>query len=63
MPVRREAWERYVAYLRTKYKRADILKAYEPMVGRISVIGKQGELQRDSDLECSARSCRQRAFC
>jgi hypothetical protein len=28
--VRREAWERYVAYLHTKYKREDILKAYGP---------------------------------
>ncbi len=51
MQVRREAWERYVAYLHTKYKREDILKAYEPAVGRINSIGKQSELQRDSDLE------------
>src|SRR5262245_28793489 len=29
MPVRREAWERYVAYLRTKYKREEIMKTYE----------------------------------
>jgi peptidoglycan/xylan/chitin deacetylase (PgdA/CDA1 family)/uncharacterized caspase-like protein len=47
--VRREAWDRYVAYLHTKYKREDIVKAYEPTVGRINVIGKQAE--RDSDLE------------
>jgi tetratricopeptide (TPR) repeat protein len=29
MPVHREAWEGYVAYLRAKYKREDILKAYQ----------------------------------
>src|SRR5206468_2406148 len=27
MPVHREAWERYVAYLHTKYRREDIVKA------------------------------------
>lgn len=51
MPVRREAWERYVGYLRTKYKREDILKAYEPLVSRISFSGKEGDLGRDTDLE------------
>jgi peptidoglycan/xylan/chitin deacetylase (PgdA/CDA1 family)/uncharacterized caspase-like protein len=49
--VQREAWEQYVAYLRTKYKREDILKAYETQVGRINSIEKHSELQRDSDLE------------
>jgi peptidoglycan/xylan/chitin deacetylase (PgdA/CDA1 family)/TolA-binding protein len=53
MQIRREAWERYVAYLHTKYKREDIVKGYEATVGRINSIGKQGELQRDSDLEIS----------
>jgi hypothetical protein len=27
MPVRREAWDRYVAYLHTKYRREEILKS------------------------------------
>jgi peptidoglycan/xylan/chitin deacetylase (PgdA/CDA1 family)/uncharacterized caspase-like protein len=49
MPVRREAWERYVAYLHTKYKREDILKAYEPIVNRIKLTAKQGH--QDNDLE------------
>ncbi len=49
--VRREAWEQYIAYLRTKYKRQDILKEYETQAGRIQSIGKQSETRRDSDLE------------
>lgn len=49
MNVRREAWERYVAYLHTKYKREDILKSYEATVGRINVSAKQGH--QDNDLE------------
>lgn len=49
MTVRREAWDRYVAYLRTKYKREDIVKAYEPTVGRIKLSAKQGH--QDNDLE------------
>ena len=49
MTVRREAWERYVAYLHTKYKREDILKAYEPVVSRIKLSAKQGH--QDNDLE------------
>jgi peptidoglycan/xylan/chitin deacetylase (PgdA/CDA1 family)/tetratricopeptide (TPR) repeat protein len=47
--VRREAWERYVAYLRTKYKREDILKEYEPAIARISSSGKAGH--EDNELE------------
>jgi len=49
MNVRREAWERYVAYLHTKYKREDILKSYEATVGRINGSAKQGH--QDNDLE------------
>jgi peptidoglycan/xylan/chitin deacetylase (PgdA/CDA1 family)/uncharacterized caspase-like protein len=49
MNVRREAWERYVAYLHTKYKREDILKSYEARVGRINVSVKQGH--QDNELE------------
>jgi peptidoglycan/xylan/chitin deacetylase (PgdA/CDA1 family)/tetratricopeptide (TPR) repeat protein len=49
MVVRREAWDRYVAYLHTKYKREDIVKAYEPTVGRIKLSAKQGH--QDNDLE------------
>jgi len=33
--VHREAWERYVAYLHTKYKREDILKTYSAQLGEI----------------------------
>jgi peptidoglycan/xylan/chitin deacetylase (PgdA/CDA1 family)/uncharacterized caspase-like protein len=51
MQVRREAWDQYVAYLHTKYKREEILKSYETQVGRINSIEKRSELQRDSDLE------------
>jgi peptidoglycan/xylan/chitin deacetylase (PgdA/CDA1 family)/uncharacterized caspase-like protein len=47
--VRREAWERYVAYLRTQYKREDILKEYEPAIARISSSTKAGH--QDNDLE------------
>jgi peptidoglycan/xylan/chitin deacetylase (PgdA/CDA1 family)/uncharacterized caspase-like protein len=47
--VRREAWERYVAYLRTKYKREDILKEYEPQLARIASSNKPGH--QDNDLE------------
>ena len=43
MPVHREAWEGYVAYLRAKYKREDILKAYEPAAGRL---GEEQERQQ-----------------
>lgn len=49
MNVRREAWERYVAYLHTKYKREEILKSYETTVGRINGSVKQGH--QDNDLE------------
>jgi peptidoglycan/xylan/chitin deacetylase (PgdA/CDA1 family) len=47
--VRREAWERYVAYIRTKYKREDVLKAYESAAGRISASSKPGH--QDTELE------------
>jgi hypothetical protein len=47
--VRREAWERYVAYLQTKYKREDILKEYEPQLARIASSSKAGH--QDNDLE------------
>jgi peptidoglycan/xylan/chitin deacetylase (PgdA/CDA1 family)/uncharacterized caspase-like protein len=47
--VHREAWERYVAYLRTKYKREDILKEYEPAIARIAASSKPGH--QDNDLE------------
>jgi hypothetical protein len=49
--VHREAWERYVAYLHTKYKREDILKSYETAVGRIKIIAKQADSHGDTDLE------------
>jgi len=47
--VRREAWERYVAYLRTQYKRQDILKEYEPAIAQIASSTKAGH--QDNDLE------------
>lgn len=47
--VRREAWERYVAYLRTQYKREDILKEYEGAIGQIESSNKAGH--QDNDLE------------
>ena len=50
MIVRREAWERYVAYLHTKYKREDILKPYAAAIRMISSIGKPGG-GRENDLE------------
>src|SRR5262249_42617376 len=62
MQVRREAWERYVAYLHTKYKREEILKGYEATIGRINSIGKQSELQRDSDLEMSGARLPAKSF-
>jgi peptidoglycan/xylan/chitin deacetylase (PgdA/CDA1 family)/uncharacterized caspase-like protein len=49
--VHREAWERYVAYLRTKYKREDILKEYESQATRIHTVSKQAAAHRDNDLE------------
>ena len=51
MPVHREAWERYVAYLQTKYKRDDILKSYATAVSHINQSGKKAELHRDTDVE------------
>jgi peptidoglycan/xylan/chitin deacetylase (PgdA/CDA1 family)/uncharacterized caspase-like protein len=47
--VHREAWERYVAYLHTKFKREDILKEYEPALARIASSSKPGH--QDNDLE------------
>jgi peptidoglycan/xylan/chitin deacetylase (PgdA/CDA1 family)/tetratricopeptide (TPR) repeat protein len=47
--VRREAWERYVAYLRTQYKREDIVKEYEPAIAQIASSNKAGH--QDNDLE------------
>jgi peptidoglycan/xylan/chitin deacetylase (PgdA/CDA1 family)/uncharacterized caspase-like protein len=49
--VRREAWERYVAYIRTKHKREDILKSYESIASRIKAVDKQTAQHRDNDLE------------
>jgi len=49
MPVRREAWDRYVAYLHTKYRREDILKSYESTIKRIRASAKAGH--QDNDLE------------
>jgi hypothetical protein len=49
MPVRREAWDRYVAYLHTKYRREDILKSYESTVKSIRLSAKAGH--QDNDLE------------
>jgi peptidoglycan/xylan/chitin deacetylase (PgdA/CDA1 family)/uncharacterized caspase-like protein len=51
MEVRREAWERYVAYLRTKYKREEIFKEYESVAGRIQTVSRQAAAHRDNDLE------------
>jgi peptidoglycan/xylan/chitin deacetylase (PgdA/CDA1 family)/uncharacterized caspase-like protein len=49
MPVRREVWSRYVAYLHTKYRREDILKSYESTVNHIKLAVKAGH--QDNDLE------------
>jgi peptidoglycan/xylan/chitin deacetylase (PgdA/CDA1 family)/uncharacterized caspase-like protein/regulator of sirC expression with transglutaminase-like and TPR domain len=49
MVVRREAWERYVAYLHTKFRREEILKTYESTVKRIRMSAKAGH--QDNDLE------------
>lgn len=49
MTARREAWDRYVAYLHTKYRREDILKSYESVVGHIRLSAKAGH--QDNDLE------------
>lgn len=49
MTVRREAWERYVAYLHTKYSRQEILKSYESVVKSIKLSSKAGH--QDNDLE------------
>jgi peptidoglycan/xylan/chitin deacetylase (PgdA/CDA1 family)/uncharacterized caspase-like protein len=51
MPVRREAWERYVAYIRTRHKRDEILKNYESVATRIKDVDKQAKLHKDNDLE------------
>jgi peptidoglycan/xylan/chitin deacetylase (PgdA/CDA1 family)/uncharacterized caspase-like protein len=47
--VRREAWERYVAYLRSQYKREDILKEYGPAIAQVASSAKAGH--QDNDLE------------
>ncbi len=49
MPVRREAWDRYVAYLRTKYRREDILKSYGSTINRVRDSAKASH--QDNDLE------------
>jgi peptidoglycan/xylan/chitin deacetylase (PgdA/CDA1 family)/uncharacterized caspase-like protein len=49
MTVRREAWDRYVAYLHTKYRREEILKSYESTVKSIRVSAGAGH--QDNDLE------------
>ena len=36
MPVRREAWETYLAFIQQKYQRAQILKEYEPVLAAMS---------------------------
>ena len=49
MTVQREAWDRYVTYLRSKYKREDILKSYESTVKVVRLSAKAGH--QDNDLE------------
>jgi peptidoglycan/xylan/chitin deacetylase (PgdA/CDA1 family)/tetratricopeptide (TPR) repeat protein len=39
MPVRREAWEHYVAFLKTKYRREQILKANEQLLPPAEIRG------------------------
>jgi len=58
--VRREAWERYVAYVHTKYKREDILKSYESIVGRIRLSARQGH--QDNELETYGNKLPARTF-
>jgi peptidoglycan/xylan/chitin deacetylase (PgdA/CDA1 family)/uncharacterized caspase-like protein len=49
MRVRREAWDRYVAYLRSQYKREDILKEYAGVIALVVSSNKAGH--QDNDLE------------
>ncbi len=58
--IHREAWERYVAYLRTKYKRGDILESYRAAVGRIAATTKAGH--KDNDLEIYGNGLPARTF-
>jgi peptidoglycan/xylan/chitin deacetylase (PgdA/CDA1 family)/uncharacterized caspase-like protein len=48
MPVRREAWSSYVAYLKSKYSAQAILKDYE---NAIPAAGTRGAAKRDPKLE------------
>jgi len=48
MPVHREAWERYVAFLRTKYQREQILKEYD---SQLPPAESRGGAARRSTLE------------
>lgn len=61
MTVRREAWDRYVAYLRTKYKREDILKSYESTVKVVRLSAKAGHL--DNDLETYGGKLPPKLYC
>lgn len=47
MPVRREAWERYVEYIRTKYQRDAILREYEAMLPPVEGRGAGRPKKRD----------------
>jgi peptidoglycan/xylan/chitin deacetylase (PgdA/CDA1 family)/uncharacterized caspase-like protein len=49
--IRREAWDQYVAFLRTLFKREDILKGYAVQIAQVNQNGSKAEQHRDSDLE------------
>lgn len=56
LAVRREAWEKYVAFLRTRLNRDAILKEYDGATSSISESRQRGPLKRDSKLEVFGRS-------
>lgn len=62
MPVRREAWERYVAYLHTRYTRGDILKSYEGLASKVGVTGKNGALRRNTAFEITGEALPPKTF-
>lgn len=56
LAVRREAWERYVTFLKTRFNRDEILKEYDEPTRSILETRGRGALKRDSKLEMFGRS-------
>jgi peptidoglycan/xylan/chitin deacetylase (PgdA/CDA1 family)/uncharacterized caspase-like protein len=56
LAVRREAWEKYVAFLKTRFNRDAILKEYDEATRSITESRQRGPMKRDSKLEVFGRN-------